>query len=404
MAIYSNSPGLVGSQQYPKLGRNPPLPRSGRIVMIGSSTTANGYYTFLGLEFAHIRSIVHWLNAEASGGYRIYQRGYAGSNNSVILTHMDDVLSYDPDIVILQLSANDLTSTDASAIAQIPVVMAQVNKLLSRGIYVVILTPHYNGSNWAGACAYDAMIQEMCIPMGIPVVSGPAIISAQTDTIGTPKTGTMSDAQHVSNLGARLLGREMYRQMLNPRPRIASGGSATTNTEMFVNPRMVGSVAVSDTGFTGNKPTGWTILRTGSISGTSSVGIDDDGAYWDLSIVSANDTDYLTLADITVSTKLRENTILKQTVDAEILSGSTIESICGFLPFTSAILVSPYATSGSGIAAMPTGRIIQRSPDIPTSVTGLSVASTSFGIRIFPSGAGTSTVRLRGCSLREIYQ
>jgi len=402
---WSETQGRHVAQQGPRL-RNPPIPVRARAAMLGSSTTANSESVVLGTDTPSARSIIFEVAEACNFAWDINCWGYTSQTNATILSHLPEVYAWNPDVILLQLSANDFSAnTEAAAETAFATLQAAAIDVISRGIAVVIETPHYNGSNWRAALHYDTLCQEWGAYMGIPVLSGPDCIAAKTDKIGTAPAGWMADSLHVSDLGARLGygvgGRRLF--VDNAVRSILSGGSAQVLSELFANPRMGGSQAVADSGFTGTKPLDWSIARSGTgVTGSSSVGSDAEGPHWDLSITNSASDEYVTISDASVAATLaaRVGLVLRHLVDVEIVTPGLVENVRAYFPFSAGTIQTPNGNSGNYSGTMQARRRFISSVPINTAVFGAALAASP-GARVSFSGAGTTVLRFRGCGARE---
>ena len=390
--------------QKPARFANPEKPRSGLMVALGSSTVANSFEMIAGTLVPSRRCVIGegtWL---MNGAFDLYGLGYGGQNNATILTHLEEVLALNPSVVVLALSYNDLDgNTEASANTAFATLESVLLDLIARGIRCKVFAPHYNGNNWRSALHYTTLVQERCVALGVPVISGIAAICSNTDKVGTAKISTMSDALHVNDQGTRWYGYEDERvENDGIVRRILPGGSAQVLSEMFANPRMVGSAAMSADGFSGTGPLDWQWSRGGTVTTVVSLASDDDGPYVQLDCTSAASDDYISILDTAFTTNIAARAPIKirAMADVEVVTSGLLESIRLFVPYSSGIIQVPNGNSSNFTGVESAGRRMLVSPILDTAKTGTAMASGS-GLRISFSGAGTSTIRLRGISARE---
>lgn len=406
---WSESLGRMVAQS-PANARNPPMPRGGRMAQLGSSTTANGIATVSGIQMMQARSTLSEINIALGSPWELRAWGYTGQTVEVVLSHLDEVLAWSPDGIVLQLNANDLNvNTEAVAETAFGIAKNCALDLMAKGIFVAIQTPHYNGSNWRAALYYDTKCQEWGARYGVPVISGPYAIASGVDKIGTAKSGYMEmpGGLHVTDLGARD-GYGVYGALAMSRNGlrfILPGGSAQVASELHTNPRMTGSeaVTVGETGCSGTRPLNWTLSRSGAATIASSIGSDSEGAYWDLAITSTASDEYVTVQDAGFTTALAGKTafVFRQLIDYDIRTAGACESVRGYIPFLSGTIQHPNGNSSSFSGVQPTGRRFLCGPEIDIALTGKSMAANTAGCRISFSGAGSSVVRLRGISSRD---
>lgn len=391
--------------QAPARFRNPPMPDGGRFAVTGSSTTALSITVTSGTTLPSHRSPLGEANILLGSPYEIGYFGYSGQTNDQILTHLPEVYAWMPDILDLQLSANNLDSTAASAESAFATLQATAIDAMSRGFFVVVQTPHHNGSNWRGALHYDTLCQEWCASVGIPVISGVYSIASGADKVGTAKAGSMADTLHINDVGARRYGAEGFTVLRNNVVRrVLPGGSAQVASELFANPRMTGSVAVSGTGFSGTGPSDWAYSRSGSPTVVVSKGSDGSGDYMDLTITSTASDESVSITDATFQAANSAHPTLKyrHITDYEVITPGLCESVRALLQIGANVLQIPNANSPSFSGSLSAGVRQIVSPIIDSAVAGVPTAGqTIHGIRLSFSGAGTSVIRIRGISARE---
>ena len=388
-----------------------PWPERGVVAMFGTSTTMRGANTTAGVSLQSYESVIGEANNLLGSPWTVLQLGLSGATfDALVSGYAAQLFAANPVAVVLQAGGNDLDTTEESAEALFPKVQAFIRQILSRGIAVAVQTPHYNSSNWRGALHYDTLMQEWCAYMGIPCISGTYCINAATDYIGTAKTGMMNvDGIHVNDYGCRLGYAPEWKAVLRDKTtrRILSGGSAQVASEVMRNPRMIGSVAVTEPGFSGTKPTGYTLYKSGTFGAGDiicTVDTDSDGIrYFQLMIPWGASNDFITIGDTAVSLATKTAWKFRMLADYDAITPGTMESIRTYIPFALGTIQHPNGNASNFSGTMLTGRRTIVSPQIDTTVTGttLNLGSGATGVRFSASASGTTVLRIYGISCRE---
>ena len=410
MYAYSPTLGRMVAQRPQHI----PFPDRGPVVMFGTSTTMRGVNVTAGSTLQSYESVIGEANNLLGSPWTVFQKGAAGITFDALLAYKDQIYACNPSGVVLQAGGNDLDSTEASAETLFPKVQQLVYELLSRGIAVAVQTPHWNGTNWRGALFYGAMMQEWCAYMGIPCISGEYCINAATDYIGTAKMGTMNvDGIHVNDFGCRSGYAPEWKAILRDRitRRILSGGSAQVSSELMLNPRMLGSVAIAGAeataGFSGTKPTGYSLYKAGTFGAgdiVCTVATDSDGLrYFQLTIPWGASNDYITVGDTAVSLTTKTAWKFRALADFDVVTAGTLESMRTYTPFATGSLQHPNGNASNFSGTMLSGRRLICSPQMDTAITGttLNLGSGATGVRFSASAAGTTVLRIYGISCRE---
>lgn len=392
-----------------------PWPERGVVAMFGTSTTMRGANTTAGVSLQSYESVIGEANNLLGSPWTVLQLGLSGVTfDALVSGYAAQLFAANPVAVVLQAGGNDLDTTEASAEALFPKVQAFIRQILSRGIAVAVQTPHYNSSNWRGALHYDTLMQEWCAYMGIPCISGTYCINAATDYIGTAKTGMMNvDGIHANDYGCRLGYAPEWKAVLRDKTtrRILSGGSAQVSSELMLNPRMLGSVAIAGAeataGFIGTKPTGYSLYKSGTFGAgdiVCTVATDSDGLrYFQLTIPWGASNDFITIGDTAVSLATKTAWKFRMLADYDAITPGTMESIRTYIPFAPGTIQHPNGNASNFSGTMLTGRRTIVSPQIDTTVTGttLNLGSGATGVRFSASASGTTVLRIYGISCRE---
>ena len=381
--------------------RVPYIPRRGKIGVLGSSITANGQTIINGVPSITADSALAWLNGNR---YSTKIMGYAGQTTDVIRTHLDEMLAWGPDILILEYGMNNVT-TAQNAEDDLVKLQADCEKCISAGVIPVVQVMHVSSANGntVGACAYNILAQEWCLYRGLPCVSALWAIADKTSKACTAVTGALSDGLHLDSLGAMSIGKEMSDVLDSVIDyRILPCGSAQTPYETFINPKMTGSTAATDTGFSGTKATDWDLSRSGSSTGVCSVGSDSEGSYMDIACTfdAAGATIDIGEARVANIVKWLNGKTYRAYADFEIVSGTVVRGATLFIPAVTGSIHFPNGSAPNFTASNITGRKKYRSHALNRDALGASWNANP-GLRIIGNAAGTATVRIRGISARE---
>ena len=388
----------------------------GTWLQIGSSTTANSV-TAVGSNGQYVSSrMAMWNYAShlSKLNFDIEYAGYAGQMNSYIFPLiLPKYYSGSYSGIILQASANDLTTDTSSYIQASADTKAKILELLGLGIPVIVHGPHPRkgtGTTYKSVCAYDIVMQEFCDSVNIPYVSGVYAITNGLDKVCSLKTGVMDTGEdvHLNSWGAQTYAVEAASVLTGGyRFRIPPAGNADNALEIYTNPRMTGSAGSVGAGVTGVVPDNWTVVRgAGTGSAVASVGTDSEGSYMDLTITAVDGDYYYVNPDsaATISTRLAAgpaDASYRQYANVEIVSGSGIKRIQTQINFGATILQTPDGSGSTWAAqAQLTGRRMMRTKAISVAKMGTSVSANG-GLLIGIVGTSTSVVRIRGVSLRS---
>ena len=390
----------------------PEPPAFGTWSINGSSTVANsGISGGIGTDGSRYVSPYEYANQMLGSRHVLKYHGYAGQYNSGIVPNIPINAAADGALTtVLQLGANDINQTEAAADAAFATVRDAALSELRAGRYPLIHVPHSKkgGSlNAIGIARYAILCEEWAASVGLRVVRTDYAICANSDAIGTNRTGSQYDDLHMSAYGAELAGAEFVASIRDKvRWRIGSVGyvSGTYATELVAHPHMTGTTGTNGTGSSGSVATEFTSVRgAGTATCVASNGSDAEGAYQDLTIAfgaASERWDLSCMASAAVlNGRVRAGRKYAIMADVELVSGPakriSLSIACANQDFS-----APTGGSSSWYdAAMPTGRRMIRTRVIDPAVAGAFLNVPS--ILISPYAAGTVVVRVRGVSIRE---
>lgn len=382
----------------------PLMPGIGSIGLLGSSITNNGEREFNGMKLITPKSPGFWFNQRNGDRYYLEVMGYSGQTTDGIRSHLGELIMKGVSVVVLEYGINNVF-TAQNAEDDLVKLQYDCELLLSVGILPVIHLPHYSTSqnNLAGVSAYNIIGQEWALSRGLPCASALWAIADKTSKACSPIANTLSDGLHPASYGAQLIGDELYTVVSGQIAwRILPCGSAQTPYETFLNPKMTGSTATTETGFTGTKPTDWTLIRSGSATAVCSVGSDSDGSYLQMNMTFTAANESITIGEARVAhfAKMLAGKTYRAYADYQVTAG-TIRGGALFIPASSGVAHYPDAVSNwDWSAEIPSRRTLLRSHQIVRDNLGGGWVADP-GIRFIASAAGTATVVVRGLSMRE---
>lgn len=409
--------GAPGVAIVSSASQTPPLimpepPAFGTWSINGSSTVANsGVSGGIGTDGSRYVSPYEYANQMLGSRHVLKYHGYAGQFNSGIVPNIPINAAADGALTtVLQLGANDINQTEAAADAAFVTARDTALAELRAGRYPLIHVPHSKkgGSlNAIGIARYAILCEEWAASVGLRVVRTDYAICANSDAIGTNRTGSQYDDLHMSSYGAELAGAEFVASIRDKvRWRIGSVGyvSGTYATELVAHPHMTGTTGTNGTGSSGSVATEFTSVRgAGTATCVASKGSDAEGAYQDLTITfgaASERWDLSCMASAAVlNGRVRAGQKYAIMADVELVSGPakriSLSIACANQDFS-----APTGGSSSWYdAAMPIGRRMIRTRVVDPAIAGAFLNVPS--LLISPYAAGTVVVRVRGVSIRE---
>lgn len=256
-----------------------------RVVIFGSSSTErNDVVIAGGVKNAMAIGYFHWLNAFSGNRFVLSRNaGVSGDRVSSMAARIDaDVRAYSPDVVIYQVTPNDIYADLMTAQASFLAHTNLIKTLIEDGAFVEIMLPHIWGSAAALATAtsrreiirlYEYFSEWVKSRPGVVIVDTLAEIVDPASATGEPIAGMLADGTHTTSAGAAKIGWALWRGLQNAAPAVpweistAAGVWAATDAETMSrsvinpNPLMLGSGGTNLTGSSGAVATDCIVLR-----------------------------------------------------------------------------------------------------------------------------------------------